>query len=315
MRVLIAGGAGFIGRWLCGSLLARGDQVDCVDNFATGTASNIEEYGTDPRFRFIEHDVCIPFEPPQAPDAVVNLASPASPVDYFKMPFETLRVGSVGTDNLLRIATDAGARYLQASTSEVYGDPAIHPQTEDYHGDVNPIGPRSVYDEAKRYGEAIVSAYRRELGLRTTIIRIFNTYGPYMRIDDGRAIPTLAEQALQGKPLTLHGDGSQTRSFCYVTDLVDGIIRAMDSGHPGPINLGNPGEFTILELAEQIIEQTRSSSELVFQPRLEDDPRQRCPDISLAQEVLGWQPTIPLAEGLAATLEAFRRELGNGAGG
>ncbi len=310
MRVLVAGGAGFIGSWLCERLLDRGDEVICVDNFVTSSRDNVRHLLDRDGFTLLVHDIVEGFEPPRAPDAVVNLASPASPVDYYEMPFETLHVGSQGTENLLRVAHAAGARFLQASTSEVYGDPDVHPQTEDYCGNVNPIGPRAVYDEAKRYGEAIVSAYRREYGLATTIIRIFNTYGPRMRVEDGRAIPTIASQALRGEPLTIHSDGSQTRSFCHVSDLVSGIVRAMDVGHAGPINLGNPGEFTILELAELIIELTESSSEIVFQPRMEDDPRRRCPDITLARQVLGWEPAVSLRDGLRDTLDDFRRHLG-----
>ena len=305
MRVLVAGGAGFIGCWLCERLLDRGDEVICVDNYITGTPDNVRQLEDRAAFTAVEHDICEPFQPGGAVDAVYNLASPASPVDYFRLPLETLHVGSIGTENLLRIAEAHGARYLQASTSEVYGDPDVHPQREEYTGNVNPIGPRAVYDEAKRYGEAIVSSYRRDRGLSTTIVRIFNTYGPRMRLHDGRAIPALGTQALRGEPMTIHGDGSQTRSFCYVSDMVSGLVRAMDSGRPGPINIGNPGEYTILELARIVVELTGSSSEIGFEAKLEDDPRRRCPDISRARQWLGWEPQVPLAEGLRLTLDDF----------
>lgn len=305
MRVLVAGGAGFIGCWLCEALLERGDEVICVDNYVTGTTENIQHLEGMERFQTVRHDICEPFQPDASVDAVFNLASPASPVDYFRLPLETMRVGSMGTENLLKIAEACSARYLQASTSEVYGDPDIHPQREEYTGNVNPIGPRAVYDEAKRYGEAIVSSYRRDRSLSTTIVRIFNTYGPRMRLRDGRVIPALGTQALRGEPLTVHGEGQQTRSFCFVSDMVAGLIRAMDADHPGPINLGNPGEYTILELARIIVELTGSSSEIRFEPRLEDDPRRRCPDISRAQQLLGWEPKVPLAEGLKITLDDF----------
>ncbi len=305
MRVLVAGGAGFIGCWLCEALLDRGDEVICVDNYVTGTTENIQHLEGRTGFTAIRHDICDPFQPDESVDAVFNLASPASPVDYFRLPLETMRVGSIGTENLLKIAESNSARYLQASTSEVYGDPDVHPQREEYTGNVNPIGPRAVYDEAKRYGEAIVSSYRRDRSLSTTIVRIFNTYGPRMRLRDGRVIPALGTQALRGEPLTVHGEGQQTRSFCYVSDMVAGLIRAMDAGQPGPINLGNPGEYTILELARIIVELTGSSSEIRFEPRLEDDPRRRCPDISRAQQLLGWEPQVALAEGLKITLDDF----------
>jgi dTDP-glucose 4,6-dehydratase len=310
MRVVVAGGAGFLGRHLCARLLAEGHEVVCVDNLITGRRDNIAAFERDPRFSFVEHNISQPFYLDGPVDAVLNFASPASPIDYLTHPIPTLKVGALGTFHTLGLAKAKGARYLLASTSEVYGDPQVHPQPETYWGHVNPIGPRGVYDEAKRYAEAMTMAYHRVHGLDTRIARIFNTYGPYMRPQDGRAVATFIVQALQGKPITVHGDGSQTRSFCYVDDLIEGIMRLLASDQHEPVNLGNPEEHTVLELAEMIRELTGSSSEIVFEPRPIDDPSVRRPDITRARRLLGWEPTVGVREGLLRTIEWFRRHVG-----
>ena len=306
MKILITGGAGFIGSHLCERLCADGHGVVCVDNLITGAAANLAGLQDDRRFHFIQHDISKPLEVLGALDAVLHFASPASPPDYLKYPIPTLKVGSLGTLNALGIAKAKQAKFLLASTSEVYGDPQVHPQTEDYWGHVNPVGPRGVYDEAKRFAEAMTMAYRREHGVDTRIVRIFNSYGRRMRTEDGRAIPAFITQALRREPLTVFGDGSQTRSFCYVDDLVEGIVRLLGVDYGEPVNLGNPEEYTILELAKRILQATGASSQIVFRPLPQDDPKQRCPDISVACRVLGgWQPTTPLAEGLPKTIEWF----------
>jgi dTDP-glucose 4,6-dehydratase len=305
-RVLVTGGAGFLGSHLCENLLASGGEVICMDNLVTGRRENIAHLEDDDRFTFVEHDVVAPFEVEGRLDAVLHFASPASPIDYLRLPVETLEVGSLGTSNALRLAERKGARFLLASTSETYGDPLVHPQPESYWGNVNPVGPRSVYDEAKRFAEATTMAYRRHRGVDTGIVRIFNTYGPRMRADDGRAIPTFIPQALRGEPITVAGDGSQTRSVCYVDDLVEGIIRLLLSPHPGPVNIGNPHELSVLELAETIRDLCGSESPVTFVPRPEDDPCVRRPDLSLANELLDWAPSVGLSDGLKRTIEWFR---------
>jgi dTDP-glucose 4,6-dehydratase len=298
---VITGGAGFLGSHLCDRMLAEGHRVICVDNLDTGTLENIEHI-RDPAFVFLQHDLIQHLEIAERVDYVFHLASPASPIDYLRLPLHTLKVGSYGTHNALGLAKRHRARFLLASTSEVYGDPKEHPQSEDYWGHVNPIGPRGVYDEAKRYAEALTMAYHRQQGVDTHIVRIFNTYGPRMRPHDGRAIPTFIRQALEGKPMTVFGEGQQTRSFCYVSDLIEGFVRLIDSDVHRPVNIGNPGEFTILELAETILRMTGSPSPIVYEALPQDDPAVRRPDITLAREVLGWEPTIELEEGLRLTL-------------
>ncbi len=305
---LVTGGAGFLGSHLCDRLLAEGHRVLCVDNLDTGTLENIEHI-RDPAFQFLQHDMIEHLEAPERVDYVFHLASPASPIDYLRLPLHTLKVGSYGTHNALGLAKAHRARFLLASTSEVYGDPQVHPQPEDYWGHVNPIGPRGVYDEAKRYAEALTMAYHRQQGVDTHIVRIFNTYGARMRPHDGRAIPTFLRQALEHKPLTVFGDGGQTRSFCYVADLVEGFLRLIESDRHEPVNIGNPGEFTILELAEVIIRVTGSRSEIVYEALPQDDPTVRRPDITVARELLGWEPTVELEEGLRLTLAAMGREV------
>jgi dTDP-glucose 4,6-dehydratase len=300
---LVTGGAGFLGSHLSEELLRRGNRVICVDNFETGSLANIAHLRM-PEFVFMHKDVTEPFFVDEPVDFVYHFASPASPIDYLRLPLQTLKVGSHGTHHALGLAKLHRARFLTASTSEVYGDPQVHPQPESYWGHVNPIGPRGVYDEAKRYAEALTMAYHRQQGVDTAIVRIFNTYGSRMRPHDGRAIPTFLRQALQDKPITVFGDGSQTRSFCYVDDLIDGIIRLAESGYHDPVNIGNPDEFTLLDLARTVIEVTGSRSEIVFQALPTDDPQVRRPDITLARELLGWEPTVPLREGLRLTLEA-----------
>jgi dTDP-glucose 4,6-dehydratase len=300
---LVTGGSGFLGSHLCDVLLARGHRVICVDNFDTGSLDNIAHLRGS-QFQFLHQDVTEPFFVDEPVDFVYHFASPASPIDYLRLPLHTLKVGSYGTHHALGLAKQHRARFLTASTSEVYGDPEKHPQPESYWGHVNPIGPRGVYDEAKRYAEALTMAYHRQQGVDTAIVRIFNTYGSRMRPHDGRAIPTFLRQALQDKPITVFGDGSQTRSFCYVDDLIDGIIRLAESGYHDPVNIGNPDEFTLLDLARTVIEVTGSRSEIVFQALPTDDPQVRRPDITLARELLGWEPTVPLREGLRLTLEA-----------
>lgn len=309
MRILLTGGAGFIGSHLCEHFLARGDQVLCVDNLITGRTVNIEPLAARPGFTFMHHDISHPLHPDGAIDAVLHFASPASPVDYLAHPIQTLKAGSLGTHNALGIAKAKGARFLLASTSEIYGDPEQHPQREDYWGHVNPVGVRGCYDEAKRFAEAIVMAYHRAHGLDTRIVRIFNTYGPRMRLDDGRVLPNFMGQALRGEPLTVYGDGTQTRSFCHVEDLVDGIARLLASDCHDPVNLGNPDEVTILQFAREIRELSGSRSGIEHRPLPEDDPRVRRPDISRARTVLGWEPRVPRREGLRRTLDHFRRLL------
>jgi dTDP-glucose 4,6-dehydratase len=299
---LVTGGAGFLGSHLCDELLRRGHRVICVDNFETGSLANIEHIRA-PEFRYLQVDIIKPYFVEEPVDFVFHLASPASPIDYLRLPLHTLKVGSHGTHHTLGLAKEHRARFLLASTSEVYGDPQVHPQPESYWGHVNPIGPRGVYDEAKRYAEALTMAYHRQQGVDTSIIRIFNTYGARMRPHDGRAIPTFLRQALQDRPLTVFGDGSQTRSFCYVDDLIRGMIALAESGHHQPINVGNPDEYTLLQLAETIIEVTESKSEIVYEALPTDDPQVRQPDITLAREVLGWQPEVSLHEGLRRTIE------------
>ena len=299
---LVTGGAGFLGSHLCDELLARGHRVICVDNFETGSLANIEHIRR-PEFRHVHADIIDPFFIDEPVDFVYHFASPASPIDYLRLPLQTLKVGSYGTHHALGLAKLHRARFLIASTSEVYGDPQVHPQPETYWGHVNPIGPRGVYDEAKRYAEALTMAYHRQQGVDTAIVRIFNTYGPRMRPYDGRAIPTFLRQALGNKPITVFGTGQQTRSFTYVADLVDGLIRLAESGYHSPVNIGNPNEFTLLELAELLIELTGSQSEIVFEALPTDDPKVRRPDITLAREVLGWEPKVELREGLLRTLE------------
>jgi dTDP-glucose 4,6-dehydratase len=299
---LVTGGAGFLGSHLCDELLRRGHRVVCVDNLETGSLHNIEHIRV-PEFVHENTDISTPFFVEEPVDFVYHLASPASPIDYLRLPLHTLKVGSHGTHHTLGLAKMHRARFLIASTSEVYGDPKVHPQTEDYWGHVNPIGPRGVYDEAKRYAEALTMAYHRQQGVDTAIIRIFNTYGPRMRPHDGRAIPTFFRQALTNRPITVFGSGSQTRSFCYVDDLIRGMIALAESGEHQPVNVGNPDEFTLLELAEAVIEVTGSESEIVYEALPIDDPQQRKPDITRAKELLGWQPEVTLRDGLQRTVE------------
>ncbi len=303
---LVTGGAGFLGSHLCDYLLARDYRVICMDNLITGNVANIEHLAGNEDFRFIKQDVTEYIYLPGPLDIVFHFASPASPMDYIKYPIQTLKVGSLGTHKTLGLAKAKGARYLLASTSEVYGDPLVHPQPEDYWGNVNPIGPRGVYDEAKRFAEALVMAYHRYHGLETRIVRIFNTYGPRMRSNDGRVVPAFICQALAGEPLTVFGDGSQTRSFCFVSDLVEGIYRLSLSSERDPVNLGNPAEMTIGEFAEKIIELTGSKSSVVRKPLPVDDPKIRQPDISRARKILGWNPEMALEEGLRRTIDYFR---------
>jgi dTDP-glucose 4,6-dehydratase len=309
VRTVITGGAGFIGSHLCERFLARGDEVVCVDNLITGSPANIEHLAKNARFTFVHHDVSHPLELDGPVDNVLHFASPASPVDYLKYPIQTLKVGSLGTHNTLGLAKLKGARYLVASTSEVYGDPEQHPQREDYWGHVNPIGVRGVYDEAKRFAEAMVMAYHRAHGVNTRIIRIFNTFGERMRLDDGRVLPNFMGQALRGEPLTIYGDGKQTRSFCYVADLVEGIVRLLAADFHEPVNLGNPAEITILEFAQEILRLSGSQSKIEFRPLPQDDPRLRQPDISRARQLLGWEPRIDRHEGLRRTLAYFQEQI------
>jgi dTDP-glucose 4,6-dehydratase len=301
---LVTGGAGFLGSHLCDELLARGNRVICVDNLETGSLANIEHIREPERFVHLGTDIIEPYYVDEPIDFIYHLASPASPIDYLRLPLHTLKVGSYGTHHTLGLAKAKRARFLIASTSEVYGDPQVHPQTESYWGHVNPIGPRGVYDEAKRYAEALSMAYHRQQGVDTAIVRIFNTYGSRMRPHDGRAIPTFLRQALANRPLTVFGDGCQTRSFCYVSDLIRGLVALAESGHHDPVNIGNPDEFTLLELAETIKELTGSSSEIVYEALPEDDPKQRKPDITLAKDLLGWTPEVTLREGLQRTIDA-----------
>jgi len=305
-RAVVTGGAGFLGSHLCERLLAEGHDVVCVDNLVTGKRSNVEHLESSGRFEFRLHDVSTPIEIEGAVDFVLHFASPASPIDYLELPIQTLKVGSLGTHNSLGLAKAKGARYLLASTSEVYGDPLVHPQPESYWGNVNPVGPRGVYDEAKRFAEAMTMAYHRVHGLETRIVRIFNTYGPRMRPRDGRVVPAFAQQALTGEAMTVFGDGSQTRSFCYVDDLIEGIYRLLLSAHAEPVNIGNPHEMTILHFAERIRALTGSSSPIEHRPLPVDDPKTRQPDISTARRVLGWEPKVELDHGLARTIDYFR---------
>ena len=307
MRFLMSGAAGFIGSHFCDRLIAEGHSVLALDNYMTGAARNIEHLEDHPSFEFREWDVCRPLEIEGPVDAVLHLASLASPKDYFDHPIETLDVGSAGTRNMLEIARLNGARFLVTSTSECYGDPLVHPQVETYWGNVNPVGVRSCYDESKRYAEALTMAYHRVHGLRTTIARIFNTYGPKMQLDDGRVVPQFIDQALKGEPLTVYGDGSQTRSFCYVRDLVDGLYRLTFSEERFPVNLGNPREMTILEFAECVRNIIGSDAPLVFKPLPQDDPKRRQPDIGKAKRVLGWEPKVRLEEGLRETIAYFQQ--------
>jgi dTDP-glucose 4,6-dehydratase len=306
LHIVVAGAAGFIGSHLCDRLLAEGHTVTGLDSFLTGAAANIAHLDREPRFRFHEQDITRPFSIADAVDCVANLASPASPKDYLEHPIETLDVGSLGTRRMLDLAFAKGARFLLTSTSESYGDPAVHPQVETYWGNVNPVGPRSCYDESKRFAEALTMAFHRKHGLRTNIARIFNTYGPRMKLNDGRVVPAFLDQALRGEPMTVFGTGAQTRSFCYVSDLVDGLYRLMFSDERYPVNLGNPLEMTILEFAEEIRRLTGTASEIVFEPLPEDDPKQRQPDIGKARRLLGWEPRVPLAEGLQKTVAYFQ---------
>ncbi|MBA3302765.1 MAG: SDR family oxidoreductase [Actinomycetota bacterium] len=306
-RIVVTGGAGFLGSNLCDSLLAQGEEVVAIDNLATGGLDNIEHLFAEDAFTYVRHDVSNYVWVPGPVDAVLHFASPASPKDYLEMPIQTLKVGSLGTHNCLGLAKDKNARFLLASTSEVYGDPVEHPQTESYWGNVNCVGPRGVYDEAKRFAEAMTMAYHRHHGVDVRIVRIFNVYGPRMRPTDGRAVSNFLVQALHGKPLTIYGDGSQTRSFCYVSDEIRGFLALLDSDLVGPVNIGNPGEFSIKELAELVIEVTVSDSEIVYEPLPVDDPTQRRPDISLASAALGWEPSVDLREGLTRTAEWLAR--------
>ena len=302
--ILVTGAAGFLGSHLCDALLAEGHHVLGVDNLATGSLANLAHLKTEPRFRFEQLDICTPFDLGRV-EYVFNFASPASPVDYMRLGIETLRVGSAGTLNTLEVAKKYNAGYLHASTSECYGDPEVHPQVESYWGNVNPIGPRSVYDEAKRFSEAAVSAYHRYHGVNTHLVRIFNTYGPRLQANDGRVISNLMMQALRGEPMTIYGDGSQTRSFCYCSDLIAGIVLLSKSKEHTPVNIGNPTEWTILECAKEIQSLLGATLEIVFKPLPQDDPMRRRPDISLAQRLLGWTPKVSLREGLALSLEYF----------
>jgi dTDP-glucose 4,6-dehydratase len=314
MRILITGGAGFIGSHLCDYLLEQGHEVIAIDNLSTGSTDNIAHLAGRDDFQFIKHDVTNYIYVEGTVDAVLHLASLPSPVDYLNFPIQTLKVGALGTHKALGLAKAKGARFLLASTSEVYGDPLVHPQTEAYWGNVNPVGPRGVYDESKRFAEALAMAYHRYHDVPTRIVRIFNTYGPRMRLDDGRVVPNFIRQALAGEPLTVYDRGTRTRSFCYVSDLVEGIVRSLMSDEVDPVNLGNPNEMTILEFAHKILKLTGSSSEIVFvhpqDERTQDDPMVRRPDIGKAQQVLGWEPVVSLEEGLSKTVEWFRSRLG-----
>ncbi|HVL06469.1 MAG TPA: UDP-glucuronic acid decarboxylase family protein [Acidimicrobiales bacterium] len=311
-RVVVTGGAGFLGSHLCRELLDRGDTVVAVDNLVTGNLDNLSVLSGHHGFTFVHSDVSDFLHVPGPVDAVLHFASPASPADFERIPIQILKVGSRGTLNTLGLAKDKGARYFLASTSEVYGDPLVHPQPETYWGNVNPIGPRGVYDESKRFAEALTMAYHRHHGVDVRIARIFNTYGPQMRPDDGRVVSNFIVQALAGKPITVHGDGKQSRSFCYVDDEVRGLLALLDSEYVGPVNIGNPNEFTVLELAEKVLALTASSSELQFDPRPVDDPTQRRPDLTLARSVVGWEPEVSLEEGLVRTTEWFAEVVGRG---
>src|ERR1043165_9416882 len=306
---VVTGGAGFLGSHLRDLLLARGHRVIVIDNFVTRSGENISHRSGHPSFKFIQQDVTEFIFLHEPVNYVWHFASPASPIDYLELPIQTLKVGSLGTHKALGLAKHKGARFLLASTSEIYGDPLVHPQTEDYWGNVNPIGPRGCYDEAKRFAEAMTVAYQREHGVETRIVRIFNTYGPRMRLNDGRVVPAFVSQALKNKPITVFGDGQQTRSFCYVSDLIEGIYRLMMSGHREPVNIGNPQEMKMVEFAEEIVQATGSRSELIFKPLPEDDPKQRRPDITRARTWLKWEPQVPLKEGLKKTIGYFRTKV------
>src|ERR1700683_5616078 len=309
MRAVITGGAGFLGSHLCDKFIAEGWEVLSLDNLITGVEANHAHLARNPKFKSRHVDVCEPFSVDGAVDYVLHFASPASPFDYLKFPIETMRVGSVGTQNTLDLARAKKAKFFIASTSECYGDPEVSPQPETYWGHVNPIGPRGVYDEAKRFAEAMTMAYHRSHGLETRIVRIFNTYGPRMRLNDGRALPNFVYQALTGQPITVYGEGQQTRSFCYVSDLIEGICRLLESNEHLPTNIGNPHEITILEFAERIVKLTRANVPIVFNPLPQDDPKQRCPDISKAKRVLHWEPKVDLEEGLRVTLAYFKEQV------
>lgn len=310
MRVLVTGGAGFLGSHLCDRLLAEGHTVVAMDNLVTGNTDNIAHLAGNARFSFVKHDITNYIYLAGELDAILHFASPASPVDYLELPIQTLKVGSLGTHNALGVAKAKKARLLLASTSEVYGDPLVHPQTEEYWGNVNPIGPRGVYDEAKRFAEAITMAYQRYHSVETRIVRIFNTYGPRMRLNDGRVVPNFIKQALNGEALTVYGEGNQTRSFCYVSDLVDGIYRLLLSDEPLPTNIGNPSEMTILQFAERINALTDNPGGIVYKPLPKDDPQQRRPDITKARRILGWEPKVGLDEGLEETIGYFAGRVG-----
>jgi dTDP-glucose 4,6-dehydratase len=305
-KVLVTGAAGFLGSHLCDKFISKGYYVIGMDNFITGDAKNLEHLFPNPNFEFYHHDVSKYIHIPGSLDYILHFASPASPIDYLKIPIQTLKVGSLGTHNCLGLAKAKGATMLIASTSEVYGDPLVHPQTEEYWGNVNPIGPRGVYDEAKRFQEAITMAYHTFHGVQTRIVRIFNTYGPRMRLNDGRALPAFIGQALRGEDLTVFGDGSQTRSFCYVDDLIEGIYRLLLSDYVYPVNIGNPNEISLKDFAEEVIKLTGTTQKIVYHPLPKDDPKQRQPDITKAKEILNWQPTVDRAEGLAKTYEYFK---------
>ena len=306
---VVTGGAGFLGSHLTDRLLAEGHRVIAVDNLITGSAKNLKHLEGNPNFHYIQHDISQHIAIEEPVDFVYHLASPASPLDYLEHPIPTLKVGAHGTHNALGLARAKGARFLLASTSEVYGDPLVHPQTEDYWGNVNPIGPRGVYDEAKRFAEAMTMAYHRAHGVDTKIVRIFNTYGPRMRLNDGRVVPAFIGQALKGEPMTIFGDGSQTRSFCYVSDLIDGIYRLSQSEHHGPVNIGNPKEMSIRQFADEILRLTGSQSEIVCCPLPQDDPKVRKPDISLAKSCLNWAPVVEFEEGIKATIAYFNQHI------
>jgi dTDP-glucose 4,6-dehydratase len=309
LRTLITGGAGFIGSHLCDRFLAEGHEVVAVDNFLTGTPENISHLLANPKFRLIGHDISHPLKVRERLDNVLHFASPASPVDYLEHPIQTLKVGSLGTHNTLGLAKAHGARYLLASTSEVYGDPLEHPQTESYWGNVNPVGVRGVYDEAKRFAESMTMAYRRVHGVNTHIVRIFNTYGERMRLNDGRVLPNFMHQAILGQPITVYGDGQQTRSFQYISDLVEGVFRLLFTDYHEPVNIGNPAEITIQQFAEEVKKLAGAASEIVYQPLPQDDPKVRQPDITLAKKLLGWEPKVGRAEGMKRTMEFFRRKV------
>src|SRR6267143_7123246 len=309
---VVTGGAGFLGSHLVDLLLARAHRVVAIDNFVTGAVQNIDHLAGNPHFKFIQQDVTEFIFLHETVDYVWHFASPASPVDYLELPIQTLKVGSLGSHKALGLAKEKGARFLIASTSEIYGDPLVHPQTEDYWGNVNTIGPRGCYDEAKRFAEALAMAYHREHGVETRIVRIFNTYGPRMRLNDGRVVPAFVSQALKNRPLTVFGDGSQTRSFCYCSDLIEGIYRPMMSDTSLPVNIGNHHEMTVLEFAREIIRVIGSASKVVFKPLPEDDPKQRQPDITRAKELLGWMPQVPLRKGLKETIAYFRHKVFDG---